>query len=138
MTKNIWLNLPVKDVAKTADFFTVIGFEINGFAPNSETMVSMKFGEKNFIINFFRNDQLEKFVQMPLTDTQKSVETIISFDAESEDEVRDLTEKVRQAGGFIFSEPSAVQGWMYGAAFADLDGHRWNILYMDMAKAPKS
>lgn len=48
-----------------------------------------------------------------------------------------FTEKVKEAGGTVFSKPAESEGWMYGSAFADLDGHRWNILYMDFSKMPK-
>ncbi len=48
-----------------------------------------------------------------------------------------LFKKVEFAGGSIFGKPSEIDGWMYGAGFADLDGHRWNLLYMDESKMPK-
>ena len=52
-------------------------------------------------------------------------------------EIDEMAEKVRKAGGEVFSEPEELQGWMYNVAFKDLDGHRWNMLYMDMEKMPK-
>jgi predicted lactoylglutathione lyase len=137
MTKEIWLNLPVKDVNKTAAFFEALGFKVNGYAPNSETMVSMAFGSKNFIINFFREDVLEKFSKQPTTDTSKSSEVVISIDAESVADVDELLQKAINAGGKIYAEAGYTDGWMYGAGFSDLDGHRWNYLYMDMSKMPK-
>jgi predicted lactoylglutathione lyase len=48
-----------------------------------------------------------------------------------------MVQKAVKAGGSIYGEPGYSQGWMYGAGFADLDGHRWNVLYMDMSKMPK-
>ena len=62
---------------------------------------------------------------------------MISFDAESPEEVDETARKVFDSGGKIFSEPAEIQGWMYGFAFADLDGHRWNQIYMDYSKMPK-
>ena len=63
---------------------------------------------------------------------------MISFDAESREEVDEMARKVFEAGGNIFGEPAEIQGWMYGFAFTDLDGHRWNQLYMDFSKMPQA
>jgi predicted lactoylglutathione lyase len=72
-----------------------------------------------------------------VVDTGKGSEVLFSFDAESREEVDALAKKVEHAGGDIYGQPSETQGWMYGFAFADPDGHRWNMLYMDMSKMPK-
>lgn len=136
MTKEIWLNLAVKDVANTQTFFESLGFLTNGHAPNSETMVSMKFGEKDFIINFFREDVLNKFSGGRMDHNSSSTKVMISFDAENEAEVDDLLAKAEAAGGKIFGKGGYTDGWMYGGGFLDLDEHQWNILYMDMSKMP--
>lgn len=62
---------------------------------------------------------------------------MISFDAESREEVDEMAAKVRAAGGTIFGEPGEIRGWMYGFGFADLDGHRWNMVFMDFSKLPQ-
>lgn len=61
---------------------------------------------------------------------------MLSFEAESREEVDEIVKKVKDAGGAIYREPTENQGFMYGAGFVDLDGHRWNVLYMDMSKSP--
>jgi predicted lactoylglutathione lyase len=61
----------------------------------------------------------------------------MSIDAESREEVDCLATTIKNAGGTIFAEPGENQGWMYGCGFCDLDGHRWNILYMDFEKMPQ-
>ena len=63
-----------------------------------------------------------------------SSEILISIDAENKGEVDALAKKVEEAGGTVFAPPAESQGWMYGCAFADLDGHRWNSLFMDFSK----
>lgn len=132
MVKQIWLNLPVKDVAKAKSFFSKIGF---GFNEENETptMACMVVGEKNFAVMLFEENQLQGFMQNKLTNTQESSEMMISIDAESREEVDELASKVREAGGVVFAEPTEIQSWMYGCAFTDLDGHRWNVLYMDLS-----
>jgi len=133
MAKQIWLNLPVKDVAKAKDFFWKIGFSFNEQhdTPNSTCMV---VGESHFVVMLFEESLFTGFSQNKLTDTQSSSEVLISIDAESVAEVDELAKKVEEAGGTIFSPPAESQGWMYGFGFADLDGHRWNVLFMDFSK----
>ncbi|PJJ09508.1 hypothetical protein CLU83_2872 [Flavobacterium sp. 1] len=136
MTKQIWLNLPVKNVEKAKAFFSKIGFV---FKIEQETASSacMLVGESNFVVMLFEESLFEGFVQNRLTNTQKSSEVLISIDAQSKEEVDEFAAKVREAGGNVFAEPAENQGWMYGCGFADLDGHRWNVLYMDFSKLPK-
>ena len=129
MTKELWINLPVKDVKKSKAFFSEIGFSFNE-ERETEEMAAMMVGEKKVPIMLFAEDTFKNIIQHKVTDTEESSETIISFDAESREEVDQLAEKVTSAGGHVFSEPAEVQGWMYGCAFTDPDGHRWNVLYM--------
>lgn len=133
MTKQIWLNLPVKDVAKSKDFFWKIGFSFNEQhdTPSSTCMV---VGDSHFVVMLFEESLFTSFSQNKLTDTQSCSEVLISIDAESASEVDELAKKVEEAGGTIFSPPAESQGWMYGFGFADLDGHRWNVLFMDFSK----
>jgi len=133
MTKQIWLNLPVKNVAKAKDFFWKIGFSFNEQhdTPSSTCMV---IGEGNFVVMLFEELLFKSFTQNELTDTHSGSEILISIDAENKEEVDALAEKVKDAGGTVFSPPAESQGWMYGFGFADLDGHRWNVLYMDFSK----
>lgn len=85
----------------------------------------------------FEESMFEGFVKNKITDTQSSSEILISIDAESREEVDEFAKKVEEAGGTVFARPSENQGWMYGCGFSDLDGHRWNMLYMDFSKIPK-
>ena len=136
MTKQIWLNLPVKDVKRTKAFFAEIGFTFNE-EQDTKTSACMLVGESDFVVMLFEETMFEGFVQNKLTDTQKSSEILISIDAQSTKEVDEMATKVKIAGGNIFAEPKENQGWMYGFGFADLDGHRWNVLYMNLSKFPK-
>ncbi|UWY29936.1 VOC family protein [Flavobacterium sp. TR2] len=135
MTKQIWLNLPVKDVAKAKDFFWKIGFSFNEQhdTPSSTCMV---VGEGHFVIMLFEEMLFSSFSKNSITDTKSSSEVLISIDAESREEVDELAEKVKEAGGNVFAPPAESQGWMYGCGFTDLDGHRWNVLFMDFSKLP--
>ncbi|MCE3280107.1 MAG: extradiol dioxygenase [Bacteroidetes bacterium] len=137
MTKQIWLNLPVKDIKRSKEFFAELGFRFNTKHGDSETAAVMLVGENNFVIMLFTEDEYKKVAKIQSSDTTKGSELLISIDAESREEVELLTAKAEKAGGIVFGKPAEVQGWMYGSGFTDLDGHRWNILHMDMSKMPK-
>lgn len=138
MTKELWLNLPVKDVAKSKEFFTKIGFSLNTEHGDGCEMACFEVGTKKNPVLFFAEETFKGFTKSEISDTKNGSEVLISFDAENREEVDETAKKVWDAGGTVFSEPAEIEGWMYGFAFADLDGHRWNQVYMDMSKMPKS
>ncbi|WP_074727780.1 MULTISPECIES: VOC family protein [Paenibacillus] len=82
----------------------------------------------------FPEPVFKNFTGNEIADPKQSSEVLFSIDAESRGEVDEIAKRAVEAGGMIFSEPAEHQGWMYGCGFADLDGHRWNALYMDMSK----
>ncbi|MES2277812.1 MAG: VOC family protein [Bacteroidota bacterium] len=133
MTKEFWLNLPVKDIKKSRAFFEEAGFKFNPqyAGENSDCLM---IGSKGVIVMLFEEPQFKGFTGAEVTDTGRSTEMLLSFDAESPGEVDEWAKKAEAAGGTVFGKPSSIQGWMYGCGFADIDGHRWNVLYMDMAK----
>lgn len=134
MTKEIWLNLPVKDLKKSKAFFAEIGFSFKD--REMENMIAMEVGEKKITVMLLDKNTFKNAAQHKITDTKQSCEVLISFDAESREEVDEVAKKVNSAGGSVFSKPAELQGWMYGCGFSDLDGHRWNALYMDPGKMP--
>lgn len=133
MTKQIWLNLPVKDALKSKEFYSNMGFTFLE-ERTTEQSACMLVGETNFVIMLFGEDMFKNFIQHQITDTQQSSEFLISIDAESREEVDMLAQKAKAAGGIVFADPAENQDWMYGCGFCDLDGHRWNVLYMDFSK----
>ncbi len=136
MTKQLWINLPVKDVAKSKEFFSKLGFSFNE-QMSGEKSACMLVGERNTVIMLFAEEVFKGFIQGNVSNTGTGTEVLFSFDAESREEVDELAKKAVEAGGVLFGKPSENQGWMYGCGFSDLDGHRWNILYMDMSQLPK-
>jgi predicted lactoylglutathione lyase len=73
----------------------------------------------------------------PIVNTAHSNEVLFSIGASSPAEVDAMATKAIEAGGSLYGPPAYKDGWMYGCGFCDLDGHRWNILYMDMSKMPQ-
>ena len=126
MKVQIWANLGVKDVERTKAFYTKLGFKKNA-GYESEELTSFIFDDDGFVIHFFKDNHLKKAMEGELSDLSKGNEIIFSISAETVAEVDEWAEKVRAAGGNVFSPPKAFQG-MYGCAFTDPDGHKFNIL----------
>ncbi|WP_066070299.1 VOC family protein [Neobacillus soli] len=136
MTKQFWINLPVKDLNKAKEFYSKLGFLINTQHGNSD-QAQLIIGDSNAAVMLFPDSTFKHFTRNEIVDTRQATEVLLSIDAESREEVDEMAKKAVEAGGTIFGEPGENQGWMYGCGFTDLDGHRWNVLYMDMSKMPK-
>ena len=136
MTKELWINLPVKDLKKSKEFFTKLGFSFDSEHGSSDESACLVIGDKNIVVMLFTEPTFKGFTGNKISDPKQGTEVLFSIDAESREEVDKMVEKVVKAGGTIYAEAGENDGWMYGCGFADLDGHRWNVLYMDMSKMP--
>ena len=130
--KQFWLNLPVKNIEKSIAFFTQLGFNFNQERTNDK-MACLMLGEKNVVCMLFDEPTFKGFISGGEL-SNKSNEVLLSIDAQSKEEVDEIVVKAIAAGGTSNHQPSEMKGWMYGCVFSDLDGHRWNVLYMDMSK----
>jgi uncharacterized protein len=128
-TKKIWSNLGVKDLARTTKFYTDLGFKPNG-KPSNE-LTSFCVGEANFIMHFFLEDILKTRMNMVIADSQKVNEILFTLSAESKEQVDNWEKEVERAGGKIISKPEEFGKGYYGFVFADPDGHRYNVFYME-------
>ncbi len=125
-TKMIWSNLAVTDLKKTENFYTELGFKLNGKA--TDELVSFFFGDNNFIINFFTEERLKAGTNMEIADLSNGSEVIFSLSAGNRSEVDEWADAVKKAGGHIFSEAQDFQKG-YTVGFSDPDGHKFNVLY---------
>ncbi|MBA9072697.1 hypothetical protein GGR22_000823 [Flavobacterium gossypii] len=137
MAKEFWVNLPVKEISKSRAFFKAIGFTENAQFSENPTMASFFLGDKNVVVNFFPEALFKSFSNTEIADTAKGTEALFSIDAQSPAEVDEVANKAVAAGAKLYANPGEKDGWMYGCGFSDLDGHRWNVLYMDFSKMPK-
>lgn len=126
----IWLDFPVKDLEKSKTFFKAIGFRENT-ACKDPNYGSFFIGDDNFVMMLSSHEQFSKYSLNEIPDPGKANEVLLSLGAGSREEVDEILKKVTTAGGKIYSEPAEWEGWMYGFGFEDLDGHRWNVLYME-------
>ena len=133
MIQDLWINLPVKDINRSKEFFAKLGFPFNPRFPESHISASLLVGEKNVVVMLFDEPTFKGFSNSDVSNTNQA-EVLLSIGAQSKNEVDELAKRAVAAGGTSNHQPSEMQGWMYGCLFKDLDGHRWNVLYMDMSK----
>lgn len=134
MPTKIFVNLPVKNLNKTTEFFTKLGFTFNPQFTN-EDATCMIVGEDIFVM-FLVEKFFKTFIKKEICDATKDAEVILALSAESREKVDQMIIKVIEAGGRETRAPQDY-GWMYGRAFQDIDGHLWEIAYMDESAIKK-
>jgi uncharacterized protein len=135
MAKNIYVNLPVKDIEKTRKFFSNLGFTFNKKFSN-EKALCLIIGENIFSM-LLQEDFFKTFIpNRDICNTEKTTEVLVAIDVPSKEEVDSIVEKVKRNGGKEVRE-AQDHGWMYSRAFQDLDGHIWEVLFTDESKLPE-
>jgi len=135
MAKQIFINLPVKDLKKSMVFFEKLGFSFN-MQFTDDSAACLMIGE-NIYAMLLLEKFFKTFTNKEIADAKKLTEVLIAIDVESRKEVDEMIRKAVDAGGVTYRNPQD-HGWMYGHSFADLDGHQWEVLYMDESQMPKN
>ena len=128
MPTKIYVNLPVKDLARSTEFFNKLGFSFDERFSNDQAgclIISDDIYAMLLVEPFFQG-----FAKKEIADTSKVVEVLIALSVDSRDEVDDLADKALAAGAGYTEEPED-HGFMYARSFTDLDGHGWQILFME-------
>jgi uncharacterized protein len=128
MLRQIFVNLPIKDMARSQAFFKALGLTFNPRFTN-EQGASLEIAE-NIYAMLLVEPFFQGFTKLPICDAKKATEVLIALSCDSREEVEDMA-----AGGTTPNEPKDY-GFMYQHGFADLDGHQWEVFYMDMNAAP--
>ena len=134
--KEFWINLPVKDINKSKTFFTKLGFTFNTKHGNSEHSACLLLGDNKIACMLFDEPTFKKFINSDSSIANNATEVLLSIDAESKEAVDEMAKKAVDAGGASKHKPKEMEGYMYGCIFTDIDGHQWNVLYMDHSKMP--
>lgn len=129
-TSMIWGNLAVQDIKRTKSFYEQLGFQSNGY-DEVKSLASFKFGENQFVINFFKFDRLESSMNGKVSSTKDGNEVIFSLAAKSTAEVDQWANLVASSGGEVNMGPKVDENGFYVCVFADPDGHKFNIVCMD-------
>lgn len=130
MATKIFVNLPVRDLARSIDFFKGLGFTFNAQFTD-ETAACMVVSEHIYVM-LLTEAKFKEFTPNPITDATKSTEVLVCLSCDSRAEVDELVRNALAAGGSTYSDPKD-DGFMYNHGFQDLDGHIWELMHMDPA-----
>ncbi len=133
MARQIYVNLPVKNLERSKAFFGSLGFSFNPQFTN-ESGAGMVIAD-NIYAMLLTESFFQTFTKKPVADATRSTEVLVCLSCESRAEVDELVRKAIAAGG---KAPNAPQdhGFMYSHGFEDIDGHVWELVYMDPSAVP--
>lgn len=130
---DIYVNLPVKDVQKTREFWTKLGFSINEqFSDEKAICVVMK--ENHIYTMFLREEFFQTFTNRPFSKGD-TTQVLLAIGVNSREEVDGMVKTAIENGGSKYSEP-VDYGWMYQSSFADINGHQWEVVHGDVSQIP--
>jgi len=137
MSTKLIVNLPVRDLAQATHFFAAMGFSFNERLAN-ENINALVINDDSYVLLV-----VESFFKTIIQQAKKSIadattsEAILQLGVDSRQQVDALVDKALAAGGQPAREPND-QGFLYGRSFQDLDGHLWDVFYMDLAALQES
>lgn len=133
MNTQIWVNLPIKNLKRSVEFFTKLGYTFNPQFTD-ENATCMIVGENIFVMllveKFFQS-----FTDKTICDATQSAEVMMGLSCASRSEVDAMVRKAVAAGGKTPRKPQD-HGFMYGHGYEDLDGHIWELFYMEPGATP--
>ncbi|HTJ80358.1 MAG TPA: VOC family protein [Polyangiaceae bacterium] len=133
-SRKIFVNLPVKNLARTMEFWKRLGFEFNPQFTDDKA-ACMILSEEGFVM-WLTEPFFKTFTKRQICDDKHS-EALLAISCESRAEVDELSRKAAASGGSPAQDPMD-HGFMYGTSFYDLDGHHWEVLWMDPNHIQKS
>ena len=133
MAKQVFINLAVKDLQKSMDFYAALGFT-NNPQFSDDTAKCMVWSENIFVM-IMTHEKFAGFATKPIADTKSNLAVLFSLSVDSIDEVNSILTNGLKAGG---TEPNEMRdyGFMQQRTIEDPDGHTWEVFYMDMSKFP--
>lgn len=133
MLRQIFVNLPIKDMAQSQAFFSSLGLAFNKRFTN-EKGACLEIAD-NIYAMLLVEPFFQGFTKLPISDAKKATEMLIALSCDSRIEVDAMVARAVAAGATTPNEPQD-HGFMYQHGFADLDGHQWEVFWMDEAAAP--
>jgi uncharacterized protein len=133
MSKMIFVNLPVGDLARATAFYEAIGARKNEQFCDG-TASCMVFSETIYAM-LLTHDKFRQFTPKQIADAKTTSEVLICLSADNREGVDEMVGKAKAAGGIVDPCPKQDYGFMYGRSFEDPDGHIWEVMWMDVAAA---
>jgi len=132
--RKLFVNLAVNDLPRTKAFFTTLGFTYNPQFTNDEA-ACMPLSEDAFVM-LLRRDRFKDFTKKEICDTSRYTEGLFAISCDSRAEVDAMVNTAIEAGGTEATDPQD-HGFMFVRTFYDLDGHHWEVMWMDPAALQK-
>ncbi|MFP3591219.1 VOC family protein [Chryseobacterium sp. SIMBA_038] len=129
----IYVNLPVKDIQKTKEFWTKLGFSINEQITD-ERAVCVIMNDNTYVM-FLTEEHFQTFSERPVPKGD-TTQVLIAIGLDSREEVDQLVNTAVENGAYQHEEPQDY-GWMYHNSFWDINGHGWNVMFSDPSQMPK-
>lgn len=124
----IFVNLPVRDVKRSRAFFAQLGYTFNEQFSNENTLC-MVISDTIFAM-LLEHDRFQEFTPKAIADASRTTEVLLALSCPSKDEVTRLADVALAAGG-TEARPPQDHGFMYARSINDLDGHIWELFWMD-------
>ena len=134
MPKQIFINLPVRDLPKAKAFYEAIGAVINPQF-SDDTGACMVWSDTIFVM-LLTHAKWAIFTGKPIADAHQASEVMLALSADDRQAVDALVVAAGANGGRADVNPPQDHGFMYGRSFEDLDGHVWETFFMDMSQLP--
>jgi predicted lactoylglutathione lyase len=134
MSSKIFMNLPVKDLKRSMAFYEALGWKHNPQFTD-ETAASIVISEEIYVM-LLTHEKFNQFTDKKIVDSSKSAQMIIALSADSKEGVHEIVDAALKAGA-VEPRPLTDYGFMIYRTFEDLDGHIWEVLFMDPAHVQK-
>lgn len=133
MTKQIFINLAVKDLQKSMDLYTALGFTNN--PQFSDNTAKCMIWSENIYVMLLTHEKFKAFVTKPIADTKSNVAGLFTLSMNSIEEMNTMMENGLRAGGI---EPNELRenSFMQQRTIEDFDGHTWEVFHMDISNFP--
>lgn len=133
--KSIFVNLPIKDIQETRDFWNQLGFTFNEQF-SDEKALCLILNDGSIYAMLLKRDFFSTFTNRSLA-AGSSTQVILAIEVESREKVDHIVKTALENGATRYRE-CEDHGWMYYDSFSDINGHQWEILYTDPSKTPFS
>lgn len=128
MATQIFVNLPVKNLRRSQDFFASLGYSFN---PDfTDENAACMIVDENICVMLLVESYFQTFTPKPVADARKATEVLTALSCDSRGKVDEMVEMAVAAGGTQYNE-AKDHGFMYQHGFEDLDGHIWELIYME-------
>jgi predicted lactoylglutathione lyase len=132
---SIYINLPIQNLDITRSFWTALGFSFNEQFSDDKALCLILNEEKGIYAMLITHAFYSTFTNRPIADGT-TTQVLVAIELNSKTEVNQAISKAMENGATRYREP-VDHGWMYYDTFADLDGHQWEVMYMDPSLLPK-